>query len=198
MASELGPFVVQCDKCRTIIGDSYSLVCMVEHPQRALALCDVQAVNIEKMQNGSQAIVCAHQHCEATLGEIPLGRLEAEGKYLVHLRATMTYMLGSAAGVSNGYQAPSPSPAAAGAKQAPDSAVQQQQQQQLHDGLSELRGEIHRLQQMVIIHHSKIEQLEEQLEDERRDARNDPLPAKNDQRGASDKQPVPKRGRRVH
>lgn len=178
---DLRPFVLQCDQCRTIVGDSFSLECAVRH-LGAVVLSMVQMVDIEppSMPGSAEAIMCAH--CKTPLGEIPVARPEAElnGKYLIFLSATRAYTLGSAApelaGPNGAVTAASPRHGVRVADSVPHAAGSQPQEDELV---------VIKMQQMLINHSERIASLEAQLE--RRTA---------DRGGGSSDKHASKKGRR--
>ncbi|KAG8464589.1 hypothetical protein KFE25_009957 [Diacronema lutheri] len=183
---ELRPFVLQCDQCRTVIGDSFSVEYGVSE-LRSVVLSTVQMVDIEPLsqQGGSEAIMCGH--CKAPLGEILRDRPDAApaGQYLIRLSATRTYTLGSTAPELAG--AHSTAAVANGA----DRLLAQSLVPTAPSAAHEDEPVVVKMQQMLINHSERIALLEAQLERARADDRG------HDQHGSglADKRGY-KRGRR--
>lgn len=165
MSADDGPtcFVLQCDQCRTIVGDSFSIVC---GDLNAVVLSTVQMVDVEAPSTlgAAEAIICAH--CKAPLGEIPVDRPEANinGNFLFLLSATRAYTLGSTApelAEANGAAA-APQSAAPAGQAAPNVAAAH---------TPEDEHVVVKLQQILINHSARIAQLEAQLEGVRTDQR---------------------------
>jgi hypothetical protein len=176
--NDFAPFVIQCERCQSIIGDSFSLVSAVDHLD-AYALRAVQLVTIGALTTagGSETIYCAQ--CNSVLGEVPAGRPEPElnGTYLLQRSAIKSYMLGAAQQIADLEQSRGPgasdaTPGANGETAEPRDvhpgaagphATADLDADPAPDSSADVREELCKMKHMIIVQHSQIRDLMEHI-----------------------------------